>query len=893
MKIPKSKWHVRKPVHGGLRRQALIRLLLVMLAATVGVVMIARGTYQSLHERELRQKQSSLRSFYQQQLPHINDQWYSEAGQTRARIEFSRILEGPEAVRWPKLNAYLNAQWEYVQFSNLFVTSSTGQTLFRYGTTAHSLPNASIVENLEWFFDPGTHELYRIFHLPLWLGHDGQGHLIMMKTINASLLSSISAPDTDLILLRDGIAFAGSDNHAQGKVTGVQGAAPTLSVDLPWPGSQESGITLRIQQPLREVYPLREFILRPVAVGMIFLVLIWLGLGRWMGQTVRRIVSLEAASRAFTSGAGTQGAGQYLAVTHQVHDEVENVAMAMGEMMHVVESREGEQKVYLDTLAMLEEAVVELSPEGRIRRASPGWDKLVRRNKTVGTPITRYLHPEDVDALHAHCETLRQGSKNQASLRLRLNSANADEHRWVECRLVGHHDETGVTIGLRGVLRDITQTYLHERQISHMATHDALTQLPNRVLVEDRLKVAMRLASRANKKVGVCFIDIDHFKNVNDALGHKAGDKLLVAFAARMCEHLRAGDTLARWGGDEFVLLLPELTDEVDIREVVRKASRAMQTPFQLDDTAYAVTFSMGVAIYPSDAQDLDDLLSVADRAMFYAKDQGRNQVTYYGSMAHKSSGRRDLNLQSHLATAIHEQRIQAWYQPVVSAVDGRCVAVEVLARWQDEELGWIGPDTFIPMAENLGLIQKLGNQMWQAGLASGNDWRRHGHSMLVSVNISKRQLFHNGFTEKLLADLAQQDLSPDSIILEVTESLALLDVENAAERLSELKRAGFRMAIDDFGTGYSSLSQLHEMPVDELKIDISFVRRLRDARGLSMVQTIISLARTLGLKTVAEGVEDAVCAQTLRDMGVDFLQGDYFARPMPKEDLDRWLEAQ
>jgi diguanylate cyclase (GGDEF)-like protein len=443
------------------------------------------------------------------------------------------------------------------------------------------------------------------------------------------------------------------------------------------------------------------------------------------------------------------------------------------------------------------------------------------------------------------------------------------------------------------VLRDITQTYLHERQISHMATHDALTQLPNRVLVEDRLKVAMRLASRANKKVGVCFIDIDHFKNVNDALGHKAGDKLLVAFAARMCEHLRAGDTLARWGGDEFVLLLPELTDEVDIREVVRKATRAMQTPFQLDDTAYAVTFSMGVAIYPSDAQDLDDLLSVADRAMFYAKDQGRNQVTYYGSMTHKSSGRRDLNLQSHLATAIHEQRIQAWYQPVVRAVDGRCVAVEVLARWQDEELGWIGPDTFIPMAENLGLIQKLGNQMWQAGLASGNDWRRRGHAMLVSVNISKRQLFHNGFTEKLLADLAQQDLSPDSIILEVTESLALLDVENAAERLSELKRAGFRMAIDDFGTGYSSLSQLHEMPVDELKIDISFVRRLRDARGLSMVQAIISLARTLGLKTVAEGVEDAVCAQTLRDMGVDFLQGDYFARPMPKEDLDRWLEVQ
>ncbi len=893
MKLPGSRSHAHKPIKGGLRRHALIRLVLVMLAATLGVVLIAHGTYQSLHERELRQKQTSLRSFYQQQLPRLSDRWYSEAGQTRARIEFTRILEGPEVIRWPLLNAYLNAQWEFVQFSNLFVTSSTGETLFRFGTTAHSLPNARVLEKLEWFYDPSTRELYRIFHLPLWLGYDGQGQLIMMKTVNASLLSTMNAPDTELILLRDGIVFASSSNSSEGEVMSNQTAPPSVSVDLPWPGSQESGITLRVQQPLREVFPLREFLLRPVAIGMIFLALIWLSLGRWMSQTVRRIVALEAASRAFTSGAGTQGAGQHLAVTHQVHDEVESVATAMGEMMHMVENREREQKVYLDTLAMLEEAVLELSPEGVILRASPGWDKLVRRDNTVGTPIELYLHSEDADALRAQCEIMKHGSKNQVMLRLRLSTAKPDEHRWVECRLVSHQDYAGAAIGLRGVLRDITQSYLHEKQISHMAMHDALTQLPNRVLVEDRLKVAMRHASRTEKKVGVCFIDIDHFKNVNDALGHKAGDKLLVAFAERMREQLRAGDTLARWGGDEFVLLLPEVTDDVDIREVVRKVSRAMQAPFQLDDTAYVVTFSMGVAIYPNDAQALDELLSEADRAMFYAKAQGRNQVAYFSDIAHKGSGRRDLYLQNHLATAIQERRIQAWYQPVVSAADGQCVAVEVLARWEDAELGWVGPDTFIPMAENLGLIHQLGNQMWQASLTAGDHWRRQGHDLLLSVNISKRQLFHSGFTQKLLADLAQHDLTPDAIILEVTESLALLDVENANERLSELKRAGFRMAIDDFGTGYSSLSQLYEMPVDELKIDISFVRRLHDARGLSMVQAIISLATTLGLKTVAEGVEDAVCAQTLRDLGVDYLQGDYFARPMPKEDFERWLAAQ
>jgi diguanylate cyclase (GGDEF)-like protein len=893
MNLPALRTHSLKPIHGGLRRQALIRLLLVMLMATLGVVIIARGTYLSLHERELRQKQASLRSFYQQQLPRINNLWLSEAGQTRTRIEFTRLLEEPEATRWSKLNAYLNAQWEYVEFSNLLITSPTGQTLFRYGTTAYNLPNAGVLEKVEWFFEPSARELYRVYHLPLWLGRDGQGQLTMMKTINASLLSTINAPETDLILLRDGIAFARSGNHSPGLVTGDQAAPTSLSVDLPWPGSQETGITLRVQQPLREVFPLREFVLRPVAVGIIFLALIWLGLGRWMSQTVQRIMALEAASRAFTSGAGAQGAGAHLAVTRQVHDEVERVATAMGEMMRVVENREGEQKVYLDTLAMLEEAVLELSLDGTILRASPGWDKLVRRDKTVGTSIEHYLHSEDAEALHAQCEIMKHGAMNQVALRLRLNTVIPDQHRWVECRLVCHLDEAGVAIGLRGVLRDVTQAYLHEKQISHMAMHDALTQLPNRVLVEDRLKVAIRQAWRTDKKVGICFIDIDHFKNVNDALGHKAGDKLLVAFAERMRQQLRAGDTLARWGGDEFVLLLPELTDEIDIREVVRKVARAMQAPFQLDETAYVVTFSMGVAIYPADAQALDDLLSEADRAMFYAKAQGRNQVVYFGDIAHKDSGRRDLYLQNHLATAIQERRIQAWYQPVVSAEDGHCVAVEVLARWQDGELGWVGPAIFIPLAENLGLIQQLGNQMWQASLATGNDWRRQGYGMLLSVNVSKRQLFHNGFTQKLLADLAQHDLTPDSIILEVTESLALLDVENAAERLLELKHAGFRMSIDDFGTGYSSLSQLHEMPVDELKIDISFVRRLGDARGLSMVQAIISLANTLGLKTVAEGVEDEISAQILRDLGVDYLQGDHFARPMPKEDLEQWLMMQ
>jgi EAL domain-containing protein (putative c-di-GMP-specific phosphodiesterase class I) len=261
--------------------------------------------------------------------------------------------------------------------------------------------------------------------------------------------------------------------------------------------------------------------------------------------------------------------------------------------------------------------------------------------------------------------------------------------------------------------------------------------------------------------------------------------------------------------------------------------------------------------------------------------------------MTSKGIGKKELYIQNRLANAITTGLIQAWFQPIVAADNGACVGVEVLARWHDDELGWVSPSSFIPMAENIGMIRELGQQVWLASVAAARDWRLAGHELLLAVNVSKRQLFTPYFTELLLNELVRLQLPPDSIVLEVTESLALLDVEHAAERLQELKQAGFRLAIDDFGTGYSSLSQLHEMQVDELKIDISFVRRLDDPRGLSMVQAIINLARALNLKTVAEGVETPAAADKLRELGVDCLQGFHFAQAMPRPEFERWLERQ
>ena len=246
----------------------------------------------------------------------------------------------------------------------------------------------------------------------------------------------------------------------------------------------------------------------------------------------------------------------------------------------------------------------------------------------------------------------------------------------------------------------------------------------------------------------------------------------------------------------------------------------------------------------------------------------------------------------SELAEAIRHGRIQAWFQPIVRARNGRCTSVEVLARWHDEELGWVSPATFVPMAENLGMIGELGQQVMLASLDALGDWYASGIPILLAVNVSKRQLFSSGFNDELIKAVYARGLSPDSLILEVTESLAINDVDHGAERIQDLQEKGFSLAIDDFGTGYSSLSQLHEIKALELKIDISFVRRLHEPSGRSMVQAIISLADALGMHTVAEGVEDAATAEKLAEMGVDFLQGYYFARPMPRAEFEAWYRS-
>jgi diguanylate cyclase (GGDEF)-like protein/PAS domain S-box-containing protein len=873
-----------------LRAQAIRRMLLVAMVASGLLFTVGHLSYNFLTDRELNLRHAQLQEYYSNTLPRLQSARHMAAVQLRSRLEFSRILEETGPSRWPMLTAFLNAQWAFSEFSNMVILDAERNVMFRYGSEAETLEGLAAGEDV-WLYVPQYRQFYRIYRVPLWLGMQGQGELVLFKTLSNSLLRELAIPQTHLQLVFDGQVMAVSEERL-GEV--LNDPQQYLRTEIPW-SNGEIGTgpqpVLVAYRDLKDLFPYSQFVLRPVIVSLVIIGLFWFGLGRWLNTTTGRIESLGLGARNYAGGHDAAALQQALTPALSRNDEVSVTAEAFRDLVKTIEARDQEQRSYLETLSLLEEAVIEFDDTGRIHRASPGWNKLTRRDGSPGQNFYDYIHPDDVALLQSQTAQLFEAEKHAVTMRLRLRGSNGQgSESWVEARLLAFEDLGGKVGSIRGVLRDITQTYLHEKQITQMALHDALTELPNRVLLEDRFKVALRLASRTHDKVGVCFIDLDHFKVINDTLGHKAGDRLLVAFSRRLQRVLRAGDTLARWGGDEFVLLLPDMEDEAGIRQVTEKVVATLQQPLELDGNEIRVTFSMGAAVYPVDGDDMETLFSHADRAMFYAKAQGRNQVCFFQDMTSKGLGKKELYIQNRLAAAIDQGLIQPWFQPIVDAASGRCTSVEVLARWQDAEHGWISPATFIPMAENLGLIHELGNQILLASLDALARFNQLGHGILIAVNISKRQLFIRSFVDWLVEEVGRRGLKPGQVVLEVTESVALNDVERGADHVQELRQAGFLIAIDDFGTGYSSLSQLHEMNAVELKIDISFVRRLHEPAGKSMVQAIVNMAQALGMKTVAEGVETPDAAEELGQMGVSCLQGYLFAKPMPLKDFEAWL---
>lgn len=615
-----------------------------------------------------------------------------------------------------------------------------------------------------------------------------------------------------------------------------------------------------------------------------------LWLAKWLYSEQQRLQSLLFALRCFASNHNVDDAIVYLPFSNKKNaDTIDKITQLLHKQMQQVESSLNKERSFLETLTILEEAVITLDVDDHLLEASSGWKQLTHLAQPTGERFLGYIHADErMIWSQKKYNLLHEPDKSSIHVRFRLNT-NQDAHPWIEGRFFKHLDTHGV-LTIRGVLRDVSKNYVQEQQIAHMALHDALTGVANRVLLEDRLIQSLLLAKRHETQVAVVFFDLDHFKQVNDSLGHHVGDQLLIKVSERIQSCLRASDTLARWGGDEFVILLTD-TSRSDIETVIEKVMQAIKEPVVINTHHLPATFSMGVAIYPLDSLDMNALFSNADRAMFYAKSQGRNQYQFYADMNYKENGKEEIYIQHRLIQALKDHLLSVEFQPIIDCQLGRVHAVEALARWHDEVYGWVSPETFIPIAENHGIIFELGQQVIEHSLNALAQWKKNGLELRMFINISSRQLFIPGFIPSLLSELESRKLTPNDIVLEVTESLALRDVDHAMARLCDLQQQGFRVAIDDFGTGHSSLAQLHEIHADKLKIDKKFIAKVLEEKGYTMVSAISNMAKALDLKTIAEGVETGEQASILSRMGVSYLQGYWFAKPMPAEACYVWIQ--
>ncbi len=504
------------------------------------------------------------------------------------------------------------------------------------------------------------------------------------------------------------------------------------------------------------------------------------------------------------------------------------------------------------------------------------------------------IHPDDRELIVTEYEAFLDGTGGDLSDYRVLTPDGRTV--WIRDRAKPVRDSEGRVVMEHGFMFDITELKEAEAEIQHLAYHDKLTGLPNRALFEETLELAIHRAARSDLSVAVLFLDLDNFKLVNDSLGHHAGDLLLQELAVRLSACTRDTDIVARQGGDEFLILLGDLdrnpapgSDHESATEVAEtiagRIRDALREPFDLHGTQFFAGGSIGISLFPIDALDVETLMMNADAAMFRSKRTDPGGHTFFSTGDDDPSER--LSFGSRLRHAVEAESWVLHYQPVVDLADGRMVGVEALIRWQDTNGGLVAPGEFIPVAEELGLIEAIGDWVIDEMAKQQRAWMDQGLDIEVSFNLSPRQLWSAHLAEKILAKLHAADVDVTRVVVEITESTAMAEPDRTQKILTELHSWGVRLALDDFGTGYSSLARLKHMPVDILKIDQAFVRDVQaDVRMAGMVRAMIQLAQTLGMVPLAEGIETEAEYEFLRANGCRLAQGFYFSKPVPPEEI-------
>jgi diguanylate cyclase (GGDEF)-like protein/PAS domain S-box-containing protein len=540
-------------------------------------------------------------------------------------------------------------------------------------------------------------------------------------------------------------------------------------------------------------------------------------------------------------------------------------------------------------------AVIEWDRQHRITAWNPAAEAIFGFpvSETIGRMMPALLGTdEDRESLQNMClELLETREGNKQTLSNTTKSLRTIHCEWYNTPLV---DPVGKVIGFASLVQDITERLNTERTIHYMAHHDALTGLPNRRLMQDRLTQAIMAARRKQRHVAVLFLDLDRFKVVNDTLGHDTGDFILKDVARRLASCVREVDTVSREGGDEFVIILPDLDVPESARVVADKILRELARPVEIGGHEIHITPSIGISHYPNDATDVNQLLKHADNAMYQAKDAGRNTVRFFTNDLNFLLSKR-LEIEGRLRKAIEHQEFFLRYQPQVEITTGRIIGMEALVRWNDPQKGEVFPKDFIFVAEELGIIVQIGEWVFQNACQQLKQWDEMGlPPVTISINISPRQFMSRRLVSTLLGIVRETGADPRRIELEITETMIMRNLEQSIETLAQLRSVGMLVAIDDFGVGYSSLGQLKRLPASSIKIDRSFIMNVPDdVSSGSITEAIIALAKRLKLRVIAEGVETRAQLDFLRANHCDSFQGFIFSRPVTALEASAMLRAQ
>jgi diguanylate cyclase (GGDEF)-like protein/PAS domain S-box-containing protein len=539
------------------------------------------------------------------------------------------------------------------------------------------------------------------------------------------------------------------------------------------------------------------------------------------------------------------------------------------------------------TLESIGDAVISTDVNGIVTYINPiaesmtGWFK----SEALGQPILTVF-----DIVH---ERTRVRAPNPIEIALTRNMVSGLAEQTLLLSKDGHEyaiedsaspikDENGNVLGAVLVFHDVSYARRMAQKMTYLAEHDHLTDLPNRMLLTDRINQVISSSRRRKLKFGVLFFDIDHFKKVNDSLGHEIGDELLKAMSVRIKSILRNSDTICRMGGDEFIVLLPEIKNEVAIAEIAQKISDAGKLLFKIDGNDIYVSLSIGITMFPEDGNNAEQLIRNADTAMYHVKNQGRGNYHFFTKeMSDQVSTQ--IELENSLLRAVEQEEFTLHYQPKVSITTGEIIGAEALLRWQHPKWGLVSPDRFIHIAELTGIIKSIGRWVLKEACLQNKIWQDQGIMIPIAVNASVIELRQPEFRHSVENVLLMTGLSPEYLELEITESVAILGYSESIKALEELKAMGVRLTVDDFGTGYSSLSYLKRLPVSTIKIDKSFIKDIQiDPSNEAIVTAIIKMSQSLKLKVIAEGVETLEQLSFLKQHHCDEIQGYYYSKPIP-----------